>query len=521
MKLNTNNTIKNRVVATCLSALMISSSTVTLKSYEFDSRLISKLDVIVNAFGQENRRDALLQSVNKTLETCKGTYSEEHKEKHAVAQEIQKLLRNLCDSLPTDLAVRVMHHAGSYLHENNQEREIDALKQLQHLLKTRKLPNETLEAIGQWFRKDFTTFFGYLAPTVTVLGTMATLLVTVQSMELNGNALGDLKAAAKSNSKKYPTLTWVQLKSKIPVIKNRLFENLAGQKDAIDNIIIQLNNHCNYLELCEKLGTKPKRSLVLHFYGAPGVGKSSALRIIAEELGIGVISFGMSSAVEDNGKRANTVLARLMNPDVIDTRTTKAYFKTPLRKAVENPGTMIIGFDEIEKMRKLDAQISKCDYRNEEGFISPSSLDEAMRDVKDQGKFAGFDVSDKIFVTISNETDDSLKELEPSFRDRLLGSLIYFKQFDIEAYKELIIKSSRLLFDAYREEDIELSWSESALEHYANIFYKDGYSGRRVVEFIDKVSGIVQNYRDLLKYSRNWIINYNSTLDDIVIENNL
>ena len=141
MKFNTNNTIKNRVVATCLSALMISSSTVTLKSYEFDSRLIPKLDVILTAFGQENRRDALLQNVNKTLETCKGTYSEEHKEKHDVAKEIQKLLRNLCAGLPDDLTARVMHHAGSYLHENNQEREIDDLKQLQHLLKTRTLPN--------------------------------------------------------------------------------------------------------------------------------------------------------------------------------------------------------------------------------------------------------------------------------------------------------------------------------------------------------------------------------------------
>lgn len=391
---------------------------------------------------------------------------------------------------------------------------------LQKALETGKVPNRYLEAIKRSLTENFSRTLSEVATTVGMVGTMSTLMVTLQNMQINGNALDDLKKAALQNSKKYPTLTWRKLQSSIPEIRKELESNLAGQTKAINKIIDQLHNHCNYLEICEKNGQKPKRSLVLHFYGAPGVGKSTALRIISEKLGIGVLTFGMSSAVEDNGKRANTVLARLMNPDVIDTRVTKAYFKTPLRKAIENPGTMIIGFDEIEKMRKLDAQISKCDYRNDENYIAPSSLDEAMRDVKDQGMFAGFDVSDKIFVTISNETEESLNELEPSFRDRLMGSLVYFKQFGIEDYKELIEKSSKSLFEAYSKDGINLSWSDKALDHYAREFHKEHYSGRRVVEFIDNVGTIVKDSVGLLNYEptkNNLKLDYDSSLDTVIV----
>lgn len=181
---------------------------------------------------------------------------------------------------------------------------------------------------------------------------------------------------------------------------------------------------------------------------------------------------------------------------------------------------MIIGFDEIEKMRKLDAQISKCDYRNDENYIAPSSLDEAMRDVKDQGMFAGFDVSDKIFVTISNETEESLNELEPSFRDRLMGSLVYFKQFGIEDYKELIKKSSRSLFEAYGKDGITLSWSDEALDHYAHEFHKEHYSGRRVVEFIDSVGTIVKDSVALLNYEptkNNLKLYYDSSSATVIV----
>lgn len=417
-----------------------------------------------------------------------------------LANALAELSPNKSDGLSAYILICI---ATASDEKKGPEMQIKYAVKLEQALKTGKIPNLYLEAIKRSLTEKFSDALSSISIVVTILGSLATMLVALQTQQINGNALDDLKKAAQQNSKKYPTLTWRKLQSSIPEIRKELESNLAGQDNAINKIIDQLHNHCNYLEICEKNGQKPKRSLVLHFYGAPGVGKSTALRIISEKLGIGVLTFGMSSAVEDNGKRANTVLARLMNPDVIDTRVTKAYFKTPLRKAIENPGTMIIGFDEIEKMRKLDAQISKCDYRNDENYIAPSSLDEAMRDVKDQGMFAGFDVSDKIFVTISNETKESLDELEPSFRDRLMGSLVYFKQFGIEDYKELIEKSSKSLFAAYGNDGINLDWSKQALNHYAHEFHEAHYSGRRVVEFIDSIGTIVKDSVGLLKYEPN------------------
>ena len=312
-----------------------------------------------------------------------------------------------------------------------------------------------------------------------------------------------------------PVLSWKTLQDKIPLIKNELEKELAGQQQAINKIILQLRNHCTYLQMCEKLNVKPHRSLVLHFYGAPGVGKSSAMSIISRCLGIGLLSFGMPDAVADNGKNATTVRARLMDPDMLDNRVTKAYFKTELKKAIETKGTMIIVFDEIEKMRKLDARLSNSDYRNSEGYINPSSLDETMRDVKDHGKFAGYDVSDKIFITISNETENEINELEPSFKDRLVGNLVYFKQFDVPDYIELIKKSSKMLIESYQQDGISLGWTENCLEHYANEFYKNKYSGRRVVEFIDTVSGIVRDNENLMGDSFNWSIDFDANTNEV------
>ena len=427
MKIKTNNikaTFRKRMLSTGLSALLTLSPVYIQAALETDP---TEVITFVKTYckGLDSSGNECTTALKKWVETG------DSKTLSALALELTKTVRSPDSILSTYVATclnamsRTNFEAAAITYYTHS---------LDKALKTGKVPNRYLEAIKRSLTEKFSEALSSISIAVTILGSLASLLVALQTQQINGNALDDLKKAAQQNSKKYPTLTWHKLQSSIPEIRHELESNLAGQTKAINKIIDQLRNHCNYLEICERTGQKPKRSLVLHFYGTPGVGKSTALRIISEKLGIGVLTFGMPSAVEDNGKRANTVLARLMNPDVIDTRITKAYFKTPLRKAIENPGTMIIGFDEIEKMRKLDAQISKCDYRNDENYIAPSSLDEAMRDVKDQGMFAGFDVSDKIFVTISNETEESLNELEPSFRDRLMGSLVYFKQFGIEDY---------------------------------------------------------------------------------------
>lgn len=495
MKIKTNNiktTFRKRMLSTGLSALL------TLSPIYIHVYGTKPAPVIAFVKGYFERLGGLPENCQATLDAW--VASPNDAKLYDLASALTATVQGPAPDLPAYIASCLIDMCDDY--SNFTARNLIIAK-LTKALETGKMPNPYLEAIKKSLTEKFSDALSSISIVVTILGSLATMLVALQTQQINGNALDDLKKAAQQNSKKYPTLTWRKLQSSIPEIRKELESNLAGQDNAINKIIDQLHNHCNYLEICEKNGQKPKRSLVLHFYGAPGVGKSTALRIISEKLGIGVLTFGMSSAVEDNGKRANTVLARLMNPDVIDTRVTKAYFKTPLRKAIENPGTMIIGFDEIEKMRKLDAQISKCDYRNDENYIAPSSLDEAMRDVKDQGMFAGFDVSDKIFVTISNETKESLDELEPSFRDRLMGSLVYFKQFGIEDYKELIEKSSKSLFAAYGKYGITLSWSDEALDYYAHEFHEAHYSGRRVVEFIDSIGTIVKDSVGLLKYEPN------------------
>ena len=513
MKIKTNNiraTLTKRMLSTGLSALLTLSPV-----YIHAHTDIAAVTAFVNAYFGDKKCEKF-EACKVPLEACQ---KNPHDQTNlvALATALSETAPQTNVELETYITICLLAICNSDI---TPQKKADYVADLNHALKTGNIPNRYLEAIKRSLTENFSSTLSEVATAVGMFGTMSTLMIALQNMRINGNALDDLKKAARQNSKKYPTLTWRKLQSNIPEIRKELESNLAGQTKAINKIIDQLHNHCNYLEICERNGQKPKRSLVLHFYGAPGVGKSTALRIISEKLGIGVLTFGMSSAVEDNGKRANTVLARLMNPDVIDTRVTKAYFKTPLRKAIENPGTMIIGFDEIEKMRKLDAQISKCDYRNDEKYIAPSSLDEAMRDVKDQGMFAGFDVSDKIFVTISNETEESLNELEPSFRDRLMGSLVYFKQFGIEDYKELIEKSSKSLFEAYGKDGITLSWSDEALDHYAREFHKEHYSGRRVVEFIDSVGTIVKDSVGLLNYEptkNNLKLDYDSSLATVIV----
>ncbi len=335
---------------------------------------------------------------------------------------------------------------------------------------------------------------------------------------LENNALNTISKAAKQNQTVRPPLSWKKMRDSIPLIKEELSKNLVGQEEAIESIVDKLKGHCAYLELCEKLNQKPRRSLVLNFYGPPGVGKSTAVNIISRILGSGLLNLGMPAAVEDNGKRAKTVLARLMNDNVIDIRTVKCYLKTDLRKTLESPGHTIIVFDEFEKMRQLDHRLSKDNYFDDNGYILPGSLDEAMRDAFDYGLFANYDVSEKIFITISNDDITSLERLEPSLKDRTEDNLVEFKKFDsIETYKELIVRSSSNLFKAYGNDGINLRWSESALEHYATLFHKAEASGRKVVNFIDHVGSIVKSAKDQLLNSNNWTIDYNCESNDVYV----
>lgn len=347
----------------------------------------------------------------------------------------------------------------------------------------------------------------------------------IENFLKSGTHLQDFILSAKSmfnSAQIVKGITAELLTEKLPEIQENLENSLAGQDEAIEKIMCKLKEHCAYLQECKDLKIAPSRCLVLHFYGAPGTGKSTALKVIANTLGVGTYTSGMAQAVEDKGNSANTVISRLMKDEVLDNGRTKQFLKTQLRKVVESPYAQIISFDEIEKQRLLDSQLSKRDFRTEKGFIIPSTLDEAMRDAKDQAKFAGISVGNKIFITISNETEEDLNQLEPSFKDRLSGGMVYFKDFNIDDYKDMIIKSSKDLFEAYKKRGFNLSWSENALDYYSKLFAEHKYSGRRVVEFIDEIRAKIKNYESELIDCDNWLLNYNKISKEFeVIENNI
>ena len=371
----------------------------------------------------------------------------------------------------------------------------------------------------------FREFTGKSLKLMAISLPLSILMWGVQNILQSGAHLQDFGLSAKSMFNSVKTVKGITaelLTEKLPEIQENLENSLAGQDEAIEKIMCKLKEHCAYLQECKDLKINPSRCLVLHFYGAPGTGKSTALKVIANTLGVGTYTSGMAQAVEDKGNSANTVISRLMKDEVLDNGRTKQFLKTQLRKIVESPYAQIISFDEIEKQRLLDSQLSKRDFRTEKGFIIPSTLDEAMRDAKDQAKFAGISVGNKIFITISNETEEDLNQLEPSFKDRLSGGMVYFKDFNIDDYKDMIIKSSKDLFEAYKKRGFNLSWSENALDYYSKLFAEHKYSGRRVVEFIDEIRAKIKNYESELIDCDNWLLNYNEISKKFeVIENNI
>ena len=280
-------------------------------------------------------------------------------------------------------------------------------------------------------------------------------------------------------------------------IEKRLREELVGQDDAIDEIIKIMTGYFESIVQAKAMGNKFEGGLILYLIGSPGTGKSTTMKIIEEEMGLDSYTGRMSDAIEDKGNGAQTVASRLTKPVIEDNGKVKVSVDTKLTNQVKSNVPTLYCLDEVDKMRVYDSVLQNRGMRNEQGKIIGGSIDEMLRNFGDTGQIAGFNASGSILIATSNETLSQMAELEASLYNRYKGCTVAFKEFNADDYKEIILRKFKDIQEYYREEfSVEISWSDSALEHFSKVFEKENSGGRAVDVLMNTIRYSLKEYQN-------------------------
>lgn len=306
-------------------------------------------------------------------------------------------------------------------------------------------------------------------------------------------------------------------------IEKRLRAELIGQDEAIDKIISILKGYFEERREAEYLNKKFESGLFLYFSGSPATGKSTAMKIIEEELNLGSYPILMSNIVDSCQKDTTSLAALLTRPKEEDDGKNKTLIDTPLMRQLKSGLPTIYCFDEIEKMRLFEANLHHKSLVNEDGKIYGSTVDEILRNFVDTGLICNKNSSGSIVIATSNETDEQFNKLEDSLRNRLESHRVKFKDFNQDDYKELIKRKSSNFVDYYKKKyNCNVSWSPEALDHYSDEFESTKIGGRGVNSLITKASYTLKEFseKNRIRSKSNLLIDFDYDTQNIVIRFN-
>lgn len=306
-------------------------------------------------------------------------------------------------------------------------------------------------------------------------------------------------------------------------IEKRLRSELIGQDEAIDKIISILKGYFEERREAEYLNKKFESGLFLYFSGSPATGKSTAMKIIEEELNLGSYPILMSNIVDSCQKDTSSLAALLTRPKEEDDGKNKTLIDTPLMRQLKTGLPTIYCFDEIEKMRLFEANLQHKNLVNEDGKIYGSTVDEILRNFVDTGLICNKNSSGSVVIATSNETDEQFNKLEDSLRNRLESHRVKFKDFNQNDYKEIIKRKSTNFVDFYKKKyNCNVSWSSNALDYYSKEFESTKIGGRGVNSLITKASYLLKEFAEKndIKNDSNLIIDFDYNTQNIVIKFN-
>lgn len=279
-------------------------------------------------------------------------------------------------------------------------------------------------------------------------------------------------------------------------IEKRLRAELVGQDEAINKILKVITGHFEAMLEARCLGKKYEKGLVLYFIGSPATGKSTVMKIIEEEMGLRSYVGRMSDAVEDKGNNANTVVARLTKPVIVDNGKVKVSVDTPFTKCLKSKISTLYCIDEIDKMRSLDSILRKTELKNSNGKIVSGSIDEMLRNFGDTGQINGINQSGSVLIATSNETEDDMKQLEDSLYNRYQNCVIKFKDLAAVDYKEIIKRKTVPTQEFYKNKfNVNVIWSNTALDYLAQSFEKENIGARVIDSLLNDARYVLQKFR--------------------------
>lgn len=332
------------------------------------------------------------------------------------------------------------------------------------------------------------------------------LLVISFALNNLGKSIGnarDLYASAKNAVNNfifkitYKGININKYKGLLERTEKRLRSEIVGQDEAIDKILNVMTGHFEAMLETESLGKKYEKGLVLYLIGPSGTGKSTAMKIIGEEMGLKPYVARMSDVVEDKGNDANSVVARLTKPVIQDTGRVKVSIDTPFTMRLKSGIPTLYFIDEFDKMRKLDATLRKTNEKDDNGKIISGSGDEMLRNFGDTGQINGLNASGSVLISTSNETEAGMEQLEDSLYNRYKDCVIKFDELKASDYKEIIKRKTVPTQEFYKNKfNVDVKWDEAALDYFAKKFESKNMGARSAEALISSARCVLKTYRD-------------------------
>lgn len=353
---------------------------------------------------------------------------------------------------------------------------------------TTVIPDDNLSGMVKNSVKAFVSGFGLVFVSIK----MCELLLNYRS------AYGIISNFIKENfSKNDKKLEIENYKNVLKNIETRLRNELVGQDEAIDKLIDLLTGYFESIIQAKELGKKFEGGLVLYLSGEPGTGKSTTMKIIAEETGMPTNINLISSVVNSRSTNARNCAERLLKPEILDDGKSKIEINTPLTLQLKNAVPALYCFDEIDKMRNLDSVLQNSSPRNKDGKITAGSIDDIIRNFGDTGTIDGKDVSGSILIATSNETPEQLSELESSLYNRYKTCNIEFKSFNKKDYSDIMKRKIQDVAQYYKNKfQVDVQWDASTIEYFTEKYEKENSGVRIVDRLIDNVRCVLRKYQD-------------------------